>query len=168
MNLVRWNPAFDLLNVHSEMDRVFNDLLKGSGFNPRYSGGAGAPAYLPVDIRKDGESVVVEASVPGFAPEEVSVTVDAGVLTISATHETSDEQAAGQYLRRERYVGQFYRQVALGDQVDGEKAEASFREGVLSVTIPLVSKPEPRRIPVRSIEDNDAPRVTSGKGRSQA
>jgi len=153
MNLVRWNPAFDLLNVHSEMDRVFNDLLKGSGFNPRYGGGDAAPAYLPVDIRKEGEKVVVEASVPGFSPDQVSVTVDAGVLTIGANREAAEKQEAGQYLRRERYSGQFYRQVALGDQVDGASAEASFRDGVLTVAIPLVSKLEPRRIPVRTVED---------------
>ena len=149
MNLVRWNPAFDLLNVHSEMDRVFNELVRGTGFNPRFDGGSTAPAYLPVDVRKDGETILVEASVPGFRPEEVSVTVDDGVLTISAAHSEEAAQTAGQYLRRERFSGQVYRQISLGEQVDGEKAEAAFKDGVLAVTVPLVSKPEPRRIPVK-------------------
>jgi len=149
MNIVRWNPAFDLLNVHSEMDRVFNELVRGAGFNPRFEGGPAAPAYLPVDIRKDGEAILVEASVPGFRPEEVSVTVDDGVLTIAAAHADESAQSGGQYLRRERFAGQVYRQISLGEQVDGEKAEAAFKDGVLAVTIPLVSKPEPRRIPVK-------------------
>lgn len=149
MNLIRWNPAFDLLNVHSEMDRVFNELVGGTGFNPRYNGGATAPAYLPVDIRREGNGVVVEASVPGFSPDEVSITVDGGVMTISAAHQEEKETGEGEYLRRERYIGRVYRQIDLGDQVDGERAEASFKDGVLNVSIPLVSKPEPRRIPVR-------------------
>jgi HSP20 family protein len=148
MNLIRWNPAFDLLNVHSEMDRVFNELIGGTGFNPRYNGGSTAPAYLPVDIRREGDDVIVEASVPGFRPEEVNVTVDAGVMTISASHEEEREEKEGEYLRRERYIGQVYRQIDLGDQVDGERAEAAFKDGVLSVRIPLLSKPEPKRIPV--------------------
>lgn len=146
MNLVRWSPAFDLLNVHSELDRVFNDLVNGSGFNPRYNGGA-APAFLPVDVRKDGASVVIEASVPGFTPEEVSVTVDAGVLTISA-EPAETATGEGDYLRRERFVGQYYRQISLGEQVDGDHADAVFTNGVLTVTVPLVAKPEPKRIPV--------------------
>ena len=152
MNLIRWNPAFDLLNVHSEMDRVFNELVSGAAFSPRYGTGAAAPAYLPIDMRREGENVCVEASVAGFRPDEVSVTVDAGVLSIAAAHQADNETDERQYVRRERYAGQVYRQIALGDQVDGERAEASFRDGVLTVTIPLVTKPEPRRIPVRSEE----------------
>ena len=150
MNLIRWNPAFDLLNVHSEMDRVFNELVSGAGFSPRYGTGAAAPAYLPIDVRREGENVHVEASVAGFRPDEVSLTVEAGVLTIAAAHEPDSEAEERQYVRRERYSGKLYRQIALGDQVDGERADASFKNGVLTVTIPLVTKPEPRRIPVRS------------------
>ncbi|MFN2463000.1 MAG: Hsp20/alpha crystallin family protein [Candidatus Dormibacteria bacterium] len=161
MNLVRWNPAFDLLGVHSEMDRVFNDLLKGSGFSPRYDGGANAPVYLPVDIRREGDSLVIDASVPGFTPEEVNVTVDAEVLTIAASHENQADQAERQYLRRERHLGQFYRQIALGDQVDGERAEAAFKDGVLTVTVPMVVKPEPRRIPIKGTESTGTPRVNT-------
>ena len=150
MNLIRWNPAYDLLNVHSELDRVFEGLLQGSGFSPRYNGnGASAPAFLPVDIRREGNAAVIEASVPGFKPEEVEVTVDGGVLTISANHEETTE-TEGEYMRRERYVGRFYRQIALGEQVDGDRAEAQFDNGVLRVTVPLVTKPEPRRIRVAS------------------
>ena len=85
---------------------------------------------------------------PGFTPEEVSVTVDGGVLTISARREQSEETKDGDYLRQERYFGSLYRQISLGEGVDGDKAKADFRNGVLSVEIPLVSKPEPKRIPV--------------------
>jgi HSP20 family protein len=147
MKLIRWNPAYDLLSVHSELDRVFGELMNGSGFNPRYSDAESGPAFLPIDVRRDGYSVVVEASVPGFTPEEVSVTFDGGVLTIMANREESRE-AQGDYLRRERYAGRYYRQVSLGDQVDGDQARATFDHGVLTVSVPTISKPEPRRIPV--------------------
>jgi HSP20 family protein len=147
MKLIRWNPAFDLINVHSELDRVFNELVGGAAFNPQYAGDGAAPTFLPIDIRRDGENVVVQASVPGFKPQEVSVTFDGGVLTIATRH-ADEQETGGQYLRRERRVGRFYRQISLGEQVDGDRAQATFDNGVLTVTIPLVNRPEPRQIPI--------------------
>jgi HSP20 family protein len=152
MSMIRWNPAFDLLNVHSELDRVFNELVGGTGFNPRYNGEGQAPAYLPIDIRREDNRVVIEASVPGFRPEDVSVTFEGGALTIAAGRDEAHSETTGEYVRRERYAGKFYRQIALGDQVDGDRAEAGFNNGVLTVTVPMVSKPEPRRIPVNPTE----------------
>ena len=150
MKLIRWSPSYDLLNVHSELDRVFGELMDGRPFNPRLSQGDGAPAFLPVDIRRDGDSFIVEASVPGYAPDEVQVTVEDGTLTISAGN---DEEGApgGDYIRRERYVGRYLRQVALGKHIDGDRAQATFNNGVLTVTIPSLTKPEPRRIPVKAV-----------------
>ena len=150
MKLIRWNPTYDLLNVHSELDRVFGELMDGRAFNPRYDQGNGTPAFLPLDIRRDGDAVVVEASVPGYAPEEVEVTVEDGTLTISAGRD-EETPAEGAYLRRERYVGRYFRQISLGEQVDGDKAQATFNNGVLTVTIPTVTRPEPRRIPVKVV-----------------
>ena len=145
MNIVRWNPAFDVLNMHSEIDRVFNDLVRGVGMAPSPES---TNAFLPIDVyRKDG-AVVVEASVPGFSPEEVDVTVDHDVLTISARREASEQADAVQYLRQERAVSGLFRRLALGEELDGERASAGFNNGVLTVTIPTIAKPEPRRIPV--------------------
>ncbi|MHB8510021.1 MAG: Hsp20/alpha crystallin family protein [Candidatus Dormibacteria bacterium] len=148
MTLVRWNPAFDVLNIHSEVDRVFNEMMQGAGFTTRASSGPADHTFLPIDVsRKEGE-ILIEASVAGFSPEEVSVTVDGGVLTIDARHETQTPTQPDGYLRRERHFGALYREIALGEGVDGDAARASFANGVLTVTIPTLKKPEPRRIPV--------------------
>jgi HSP20 family protein len=142
MNLVRWNPTF-------EIERVFDELMRGtalaSGINR-----SRAATLLPIDVKRGDSVVTVEASVPGFKPEEVNVTVDAGILTISAQRDTNEETEDSGYLRQERYVGSLYRQIALGDGVDGDNAKADFKNGVLTVTIPLLSKPEPKRIPVQA------------------
>jgi HSP20 family protein len=148
MALIRWNPAGDLLNIHSELDRVFDDLTRGCAFMPRLDGNAFA--VLPVDVHSKDGKMVVEASVPGFKPEEVSVTVDDGVLTIEARKTEAIDQEDRQYLRQERYSGYLYRQVALGGNLEEDKAEATFKDGVLTVTVPEVRKPEPKRIPVTS------------------
>jgi len=147
VELIRWNPAYDLLNVHSELDQVFDRMLQGWGFTPRYSDRTGQ-GFLPVDIHRAADSVVIEASVPGFKPEDVSVTVEGNVLTIQAERDESSEAAEKEYVRKERHVGGFYRQIALGDEVEGEKALADFKDGVLTVKVPLVAKPEPKRIPI--------------------
>jgi HSP20 family protein len=145
MNLVRWTPTYDILNTMSEVDRVFNDVL-GAGFGPRLAQGQEVN-FLPVDIYRSEDTLYIQASVPGFAPDEVNISVDGGVLNIEAEHETK-ENAETSYLRRERPVGAFRRQISLGEALDGDKASASFDNGVVTVAVPVLKKPEPRRIPV--------------------
>ena len=65
MPLVRWNPGSDLLNLHSELDRVFNELIPGPAGLPQAAEMARA-AILPLDIRRDGDKLVIEAAVPGL------------------------------------------------------------------------------------------------------
>jgi HSP20 family protein len=151
MALNRWNPTADLMSLHSEMDRLFNEAVQGGGaaqHAPRWSGEA-PPAYAPIDVYRTQDAVVVEASVPGFSPEEVSVSFEGDVLTIEAERrQPGAPQDGRRYLRQERYPGPLYRQVALGSDLDGEAARASFANGVLTVRVPMVPKPQPRRIPV--------------------
>lgn len=154
MALIRWNPTSDLMNLHSEMDRIFNDVWQGFGMTPRGgTNGVAAASYLPLDIERIDDAVVVHAPVPGYSPEEVSVTVDSGVLTIEAEHRQEGEAKERNWIRQERFTGRLYRQINLGEGVDGEAAQASFQNGVLSVTLPLVRRPEPKRIPVTTVDE---------------
>jgi HSP20 family protein len=152
MAMIRWNPSSDLVNLHSEMDRLFNELTEGvRGSHGEGNGGrSDVGAFLPVDIERTDDSIVIRASVPGFTPDEVNVTVDSGVLTIDARHEEEKEEKdkKGAVLRRERYTGRLYRQIALGDGVKSDTAKATFDNGVLTVTVPLAARPEPKKIPV--------------------
>jgi HSP20 family protein len=148
MALIRWNPASELMNLHSEMDRLFNDMFQGTGLAPRMAGTAQATGFLPLDIERTDNGVLVHAPVPGFAPEEVSVTVDSGVLTIEAQHRQQSEQRERNWIRQERFSGRLYRQIALGEGVNAEQAQASFQNGILTITLPLSQRPEPKRVPV--------------------
>ena len=147
MPIIRWNPSTDLLNLHSELDRIFNDVIPGPAglFG---DGERARAALLPVDIRRDGDQLVIEAPAPGFDSNEVQVTVDGGVLTIDAHHEQETEDKKEEYLRKERFTGRLFRQVSLPVEVIGEKAQASFKDGMLIVRAPLSRKTEPKRIPV--------------------
>jgi HSP20 family protein len=151
MTLIRYNPTTDLFNLHSELDRVFTELSRG--LFPSTTGQSdGAMSYLPLDIHRVENALEIEASVPGFSPEEVTVTVDQGVLTIEAQKQQESENNEKDYVRRERYVGRLYRQVLLGEGIDGENIQATFKDGVLKVTAPLPAKPEPKRIPVAALK----------------
>ena len=163
MNLIRWNSGSDLLNLHSELDRLFEELRHPF---PRSSGAqnGGAPAYLPLDVRRVDNQIEVQASVPGYKPEDVTVTVDGGTLTIAAEGQTEKAITEDGLVRRERYQGRLFRRVVLGDGVDGEKATGSFDNGVLTVTVPLVARPEPKRIPISA--GNGGKRIPAGDVKS--
>lgn len=167
MALIRWNPTSDLMNLHSEMDRIFSDVWQGFGLTPRGGTNGGATAsYLPIDIERTDAAVVVYAPVPGFTPDEVSITVDNGVLTIEAEHRLETEKKERTWIRQERFTGRLYRQIALGEGVNGDEAQASFHNGVLSVTLPLVQRPEPKKIPVMTTDEPK--RIVDAPGKATA
>ncbi|MEA2672000.1 MAG: hypothetical protein QOG45_2220 [Chloroflexota bacterium] len=128
MGLIRWKPGTELMNLHSEMDRLFEELAGDMGM-ARWTN---------------------RASVPGFNPDEVSVTVDQGILTIDAQHREEKEKKEKNCVRQERFSGRLYRQIALGQDVTGDEANATFANGVLTVTVPLAARSEPRKIPVQA------------------
>src|SRR5947209_20354193 len=109
--LTRWNPWSDLFSLHDQMDQLFNEAF-GSYTGTRRN--AEPPAMtLPIDIRQTDEAYVLEASVPGFKPEDVEVTLDQNVLTIQGTRNQESEDTRGGWIRRERRTGSFSRQVVL-------------------------------------------------------
>lgn len=97
-------------------------------------------------VRRDGE-VVLRFDVPGVSPEKIDVTVDKGVLTVSATREETKTEGDKQVVR-ERYVGSFTRRVRLSDSLDVDAIEASHADGVLELHIPVREAAKPRKIEV--------------------
>jgi HSP20 family protein len=111
--------------------------------------GLGQPVAhaLPMDtLRRDGE-VVLRFDVPGVDPEKIDVTVDHGVLSVSATREEAKAEGDEQIVR-ERYYGSFTRRVRLSDNLDADAIEASHADGVLELRIPVREAAKPRKIEV--------------------
>ena len=106
---------------------------------------------LPLDIRHTEEAFWIEASVPGFRPEDVEITLDENVLTIRGTPRHEDESLHGGYVQRERQRGPVYRQVGLAAEVRADEITASFENGVLTVMVPRAKRAEPKRIPVTMV-----------------
>ena len=122
-----------------DFDRIVRRAF-GTGFGP-------ASTALPMDsVRRDGE-LVLRFDVPGVDPEKIDVTVDRGVLTVSATREEARTEGESPVVR-ERLFGSFRRSVRLAENLDADAIEASNNEGVLEIRIPVREEAKPRKIEV--------------------
>ena len=129
------------LTTLDPMSRDFDRIVR------RAFGPASLRPALPMDtVRRDGE-VVLRFDVPGIDPEKIDVTVDRGVLTVSATREETRTEGESAVVR-ERLFGSFTRRVRLSDNLDAEAIEASNHDGVLEIKIPVREEAKPRKIEV--------------------
>lgn len=143
MVLQRWAPMSEL----RRMDDMMNRLWRG------HSGSSGAESApeewaVPIDVRQDGDSITVDASMPGIDTENISATVDDGVLTIKGETCTETEQKDERYYLRERRSGAFHRSVRLPETVDTDKAESTYQNGVLSISFPKQESKKARSLPI--------------------
>jgi len=125
------------------------DRIVRRAFAPVSSGTAALSQALPMDtLRRDGE-VVLRFDVPGVDAERIDVTVDRGVLSVSATREEAKTEGDEQIVR-ERHYGSFTRRVRLSDNLDADAIEASHADGVLELRIPVREAAKPRKIEVNA------------------
>ena len=136
--LAKWDPFRDLSTIEDEFDRLMGRA---------YSRSAWVPA---LDVRETEDLFEVTVDLPGMAPEDVSVTFEAGVLTVSGTRQFSREETKETYHRIERSYGTFARQIKLPRTADTEKIEAAFDKGVLTVMVPKAEVAKPRTIEVKA------------------
>jgi HSP20 family protein len=146
-NLVRWDPVRDMMSLREAMDRLFEE----SFVHPR---GMLAPvegaATLALDVFESDDDVTVRASIPGVNPDDIDISVTGDVLTIKGETSEEREEKQGNYHLRERRYGAFQRSVNLPAPVNTDKAEAEFKNGVLTLTLPKVEEVKPRSIKIKA------------------
>ena len=109
----------------------------------------GEDNWLPaVDIREDGDQFVFTAELPGMTREEVDITIEEKVLTISGERTFDSAEENKNYHRIERSFGTFSRSFSLPHDVDQEKVVAQFDNGLLSITLPKSEETKPRKIEI--------------------
>ena len=119
-----------LMSLQDDMDKMFHDFFGGM---PAW---AHEPAFPAVDIIENEMDFKVKAELAGMQPEDVEINVTDGFLTIKGEKKEEKEESGENYLRRESSYGSFQRTIALPETANTDKAEASFKNGVLSIKVP--------------------------------
>jgi len=118
------------------------------------AGTTNRPAVMPMDAWRQGDAFVIEFDLPGIAKDSLDLDIERNVLTVRA--ERIARNGDWEMLATERPRGLFSRQLVLGDNLDLERIDASYVDGVLCLTIPVAEKAKPRKISVRSTEPEAA------------
>ena len=115
-------------------------------FAQQVFGTAARPAVMPMDAWREGEEFVVEFDLPGINADSLDIDIERNVVTVRAERSAVDPNR--EMLASERPRGVFSRQLVLGENLDTERIEAAYHEGVLSLRIPVAEKAKPRKIDV--------------------
>lgn len=151
MNLIRYqhpelrNPLDHLSTLRDEIDRLFDlsapgvtrDAALFSGWTPA------------IDVHQDKDHVFVKCELPGMKKEDIDISLHNGTLTISGERKSESEHKEGEWFRSERFFGKFHRSVSLPTPVDSAHVKASYKDGILTVTLPKAEEAKPKQIEVQ-------------------
>jgi HSP20 family protein len=140
--LIRWNPTREINSLWNSFDRMFEDSWAMQADQPRAYG-------LALDVAENESAYLVKASVPGIKPEDIEVTLEKNILTISGETRADETINTEEYRLRERRYGTFSRSLRLPVEVVSESIEARYENGVLNLMIPKAEKVKPRKIAIK-------------------
>ncbi len=144
-NLIRWEPAREMMTLREAMDRLFDDAFT----RPLSIAGNGW-AVPAVDMYQTDNEVVVKAALPGMKAEDVQLNVTGEVLTIKGEIKQKEDVKEKAYHLREQRWGMFERSVILPTEVVADKAKADFENGILTITLPKAEEAKPKTISIKA------------------
>lgn len=145
--LVRWNPFRELEDVQNRLATLFNRTSSaGNGHEESLAVAEWSPL---VDITEDDKEYAIKAELPDVKKEDVHVSVENGVLSISGERKFEKEEKGKKYHRVERAYGSYYRSFSVPDDADAGKVNAEFKDGLLRVRLPKGEKAKPKQIEVK-------------------
>jgi len=147
MSLIRWEPFEGLMTLRDAMDRLFEESFVRPFGGTLFRQDA---SILPIDMYETENEVVVKASVPGIKPEELDIQVRGDTLTIRGETKSEEEKLQGTWHYKERRYGTFCRSMSLPSGVNADAAQATFENGVLTLTLPKIEEAKPKIIRVKS------------------
>ena len=143
-NLIRWEPAREMMTLREAMDRLFDDAFT----HPlSLRDGWSVPA---IDMFQTENEIVVKVALPGIKPEAVQINITGDVLHIKGEMRYKDEKKEKSWHIREQRMGAFERAVALPTEVVTDQAKAEFENGVLAITLPKAEEVKPKTINIKA------------------
>jgi len=144
MKLVRWDPFQEWAAMSNRLNRSLDNPYTAPTED---SFGAWVP---PVDIFERQDHLVIRAEVPGLKREDMDVRIENGVLTLHGERKRETEVSEDNAFRMERSYGAFSRSFSLPTTVDAAKVAATYKDGVLEVSVPKVETAKPKKVEIRA------------------
>jgi len=149
-NITRWNPFREMASMQQALDRMFDDTWRSwgswAGMDETLMAG-----NLSLDVDEDDNRYTVTTALPGVAAENINVRLHNDMLTIEGEiPEKEVEKEGKRSLLKERYYGRFSRSIRLPQPVNRDQVEASFDNGVLTLTLPKSPEAQPKMIQVKA------------------
>lgn len=138
-----WSPLTQLSTLRNEINRLFDEPYSGLERSEAFN--SWGPA---VDLYEDKDNLIVTAELPGMRKEDIDISFHDGSLTIAGERKHEKQYGEGEEQRSERFFGRFQRTVALPKQVDAGAVKASYKDGILKVTLPKAPEAKPKQIEV--------------------
>ena len=146
MSIVRWEPFSELMSLRDAMDRLFEEsFVRPRGVLAPF--GVGEPA---LDVYETDNDVVINAAIPGIKPEDIDIAITGDTVSIKGELKQETKVEKANYYRQERRYGAFSRAVSVPVPISADKAEATFKDGVLTLTIPKAEEAKPKTIKVKT------------------
>jgi HSP20 family protein len=140
--LVRWDPLAEFARLSQGFDHALWSAPNGRAHRFDLT-----PA---IDLSETDGEVILKASLPGVKPEDVDISINDGMLTVKGERKSEEKTEGANYYRQEIRYGAFSRSIPLPTRVNYEQADAEFKDGVLTVTLPKAEEVRPKQIKIRS------------------
>jgi len=137
------SPLASLLNLGRDFDRLFETPLASQSRE-----GVQAVFNPPLEIIEDADTVSVSVELPGIDKKDVSVSIHEGVLSISGERRQEREAKENDIIRTQRYYGRFKRTLTLTQPILEDKVKATYKDGLLTVTVPKAAEAKPKTIDI--------------------
>ena len=142
------SPYRDLLNFQRQMDRMFDEMWRGSPTDLAAPVGT-APAFTPsCDVEESGDHYLMSFDLPGVKKEDIKIDVRDGLLTVSGERKDECEQKDKNHYHMERFYGSFNRTFQLPAGVKSEQVEAHYSDGVLRLAVPKAEAAKTQQIKI--------------------
>lgn len=144
-DIAKWDPFRDMVSLRDEVDKVFKDFFGRLPAERRLAEGYWFPT---VDLEESPDEVAITAEIPGMRKEDIHISISGDQLSITGERRKEEEEKGKTYHRIERSYGRFQRTVALPTEVLSDKARASYKDGLLKITLPKAEKVKPKEIAI--------------------
>lgn len=147
--MANWDLFRDMDDLRREIDQAFRGFGMGRALSPVFLPGLGTGDFPRLNLSEDENNFYIEALVPGLDPQDLDLNVMQGALTLTGERKENGNDNRTWH-RQERGAGRFLRTLEIPMAVNAEKVNATYRNGILSVTLPKAEEAKPKKITVKA------------------